>query len=39
MFIDAQSHSGANAVERQVPALADPDNMHAYAETSVDRAW
>ena len=39
VFIDAQSHSGANVVEHQVPALADPDNMDAYAETSVDRAW
>ena len=39
LFLDAQSHSGANVVTRQVPALADPDNMDAYSETSLDRAW
>ncbi len=39
LFIDAQSHSGANVSTRQVPALADPDNMDAYSGTSVDRAW
>lgn len=39
LFIDAQSHSGASVAARQVPALADPDNMDAYSGTSVDRAW
>ena len=39
LFIDAQSHSGANVATRQVPAIADPDNMDAAAGTSVDRAW
>lgn len=39
LFLDAQSHSGANVITHQVPALADPDNMDAYAETSLDRAW
>lgn len=39
LFLDAQSHTGPNVIARQVPALADPDNMDAYAETSVDRAW
>ncbi|MGH8290998.1 MAG: carbohydrate porin [Steroidobacteraceae bacterium] len=39
LFLDVQSHSGSNVITHQVPALADPDNMDAYAETSVDRAW
>ena len=39
LFLDAQSHSGASVIPHQVPALADPDNMDAYAETSLDRAW
>ena len=39
LFLDAQSHSGASVIPHQVPAIADPDNMDAYAETSVDRAW
>lgn len=39
LLIDAQSHSGANVITHQVPALADPDNMDAYSETSLDRLW
>lgn len=39
LFLDAQSHSGASVIPHQVPAIADPDNMDAYAQTSVDRAW
>ena len=39
LFLDAQSHSGASVVTHQVPAIADPDNMDAYSETSLDRAW
>lgn len=39
LFLDAQSHSGANVITHQVPAIADPDNMDAYPETSLDRAW
>ena len=39
LFLDAQSHSGASVIPHQVPAIADPDNMDAYAKTSVDRAW
>lgn len=39
LFVDAQSHGGPNVATRQVPALADPDNMDAYSETSIDRFW
>ena len=39
LFLDTQSHSGANVITHQVPALADPDNMDAYSGTSLDRAW
>ncbi len=39
VFLDAQSHSGASVVPHQVPAIADPDNMDAPAQTSLDRAW
>ncbi len=36
---DVQSHNGPNILTRQMPALQDPDNMDAYQQTSVDRAW
>ncbi len=39
LFLDAQSHSGQSVVPNQVPALADPDNMDAGPQTSLDRAW
>ncbi len=39
VLLDVQSHSGPNLLSRQMPALQDPDNMDAYSETSVDRAW
>lgn len=39
LFLDVQSHSGASVTARQVPAIADPDNMDAPAGTSVDRVW
>ena len=39
LFLDAQSHSGPSVVPNQVPALADPDNMDAGPQTSLDRAW
>ncbi len=39
LFLDAQSHAGPSVDVRQVPAIADPDNMDARAETSLDRAW
>ncbi len=38
-MIDVQSHNGPSIITRQMPALQDPDNMDAYQETSVDRAW
>lgn len=38
-LIDVQSHNGPSILTRQMPALQDPDNMDAYQETSVDRAW
>jgi porin len=38
-MIDVQSHNGPSILTHQMPALQDPDNMDAYAETSVDRAW
>lgn len=38
-LIDTQSHNGPNIVTRQMPAIQDPDNMDAYQQTSVDRAW
>lgn len=38
-LIDVQSHNGPNIVTRQMPAIQDPDNMDAYQQTSVDRAW
>lgn len=38
-MIDVQSHNGPSILIRQMPALQDPDNMDAYQETSVDRAW
>ncbi len=38
-MIDVQSHNGPSILVRQMPALQDPDNMDAYQETSVDRAW
>ncbi len=39
LFLDAQSHSGPSVVPNQVPAIADPDNMDAGAQTNLDRAW
>ena len=39
LFLDAQSHGGPSVIPHQVPAIADPDNMDAYSETSLDRAW
>jgi len=39
LLVDAQSHSGPNIITHQVPAIQDPDNMDAYSETSIDRAW
>ncbi|MGH9476429.1 MAG: carbohydrate porin [Terriglobales bacterium] len=39
LLIDVQSHSGPSILTHQMPALQDPDNMDAYSETSVDRAW
>lgn len=39
LFLDAQSHSGSSVIPNQVPAIADPDNMDAPAQTSLDRAW
>ncbi len=39
LFLDMQSHSGPSVITHQVPAIADPDNMDAYQETSIDRAW
>lgn len=39
VFLDVQSHSGPNVISHQVPAIADPDNMDARSQTSVDRAW
>jgi carbohydrate-selective porin OprB len=38
-LIDVQSHNGPNVLTHQMPALQDADNMDAYQETSVDRAW
>ncbi len=38
-MVDTQSHSGPSILTHQMPALQDPDNMDAYSETSVDRAW
>lgn len=38
-LIDVQSHNGPSILLHQMPALQDPDNMDAYQETSVDRAW
>ena len=38
-LVDVQSHSGPSILTHQMPALQDPDNMDAYSETSVDRAW
>ncbi|MFP5210635.1 MAG: carbohydrate porin [Acidobacteriota bacterium] len=38
-MIDVQSHNGPSILRRQMPALQDPDNMDAYQQTSVDRAW
>jgi porin len=38
-MIDAQSHNGPSIVDRQMPAIQDPDNMNAYPFTAVDRAW
>ncbi len=38
-MIDVQSHNGPSILLRQMPAIQDPDNMDAYQETSVDRAW
>lgn len=38
-LIDVQSHNGPNLVTRQMQAIQDPDNMDAYQQTSVDRAW
>lgn len=39
VMLDAQSHSGPSILTRQFPAIQDPDNMDAYSETSLDRAW
>ncbi len=39
LMVDAQTHSGPSILTHQMPALQDPDNMDAYSETSVDRAW
>ncbi len=39
VMLDAQSHSGPSILTHQFPALQDPDNIDAYAETSLDRAW
>lgn len=39
LFVDAQNHGGPNILDHQIPAIQDPDNQDAYAETSVDRAW
>ena len=38
-MVDVQSHNGPSILTHQMPALQDPDNMDAYQETSVDRAW
>ena len=38
-LIDVQSHNGPSILSHQMPALQDPDNMDAYQQTSVDRAW
>lgn len=39
LMVDAQTHSGPSILTHQMPALQDPDNMDAYSEASVDRAW
>ncbi|HEX7324123.1 MAG TPA: carbohydrate porin [Rhodanobacteraceae bacterium] len=39
LFVDFQSHSGPNVVARQVPVLADADNMDAPTFNAIDRAW
>jgi porin len=39
VMLDGQSHSGPSILTHQLPALQDPDNMDAYSETSLDRAW
>lgn len=38
-LVDVQSHNGPNVVGRQFLPIQDPDNMDAYQQTSVDRAW
>lgn len=38
-LVDVQSHNGPNVLTHQMPALQDADNMDAYQQTSVDRAW
>jgi carbohydrate-selective porin OprB len=38
-LVDVQSHGGPSILTHQMPSIQDPDNMDAYPETSVDRAW
>lgn len=39
LFVDFQGHGGSSVVVRQVPVLADADNMDAATTYSIDRAW
>jgi hypothetical protein len=39
LLVDVQAHNGPNIIGHQFLPIQDPDNMDAYQQTSVDRAW